>query len=509
MSAHPADLGVMEAGAALRAGSLTSEELVLACLERIAARDPCYSAWLNVYENEALAAARAADVVLAKGEAGPLTGIPIGLKDVIGVAGRPLTADSAVLSGNVARVDSTVWTRLRDAGMVLLGHLHCGEFACGTWGANPWGETFSPGGSSSGSGVALATRTVPATLGSDGRGSIRIPAAFLNLTALKPSFGLVSVAGCIPITFTYDVVGPMARSADDCALLIEALAGPDPLDRATLAQPGNLSFGVDSRAGARPLRGTRIGRPRFADGFLAAGVAEVWARIEEELAGLGATLVPFDRPENPLELDGGRGSGWQTILGAEALAIHAQFESRRHLHRDEFKALFNPMVEHVGTAVEYVQGQMKRAELVAAWQGIFEDLRLDAVLEPGSAAEILKTDELPADEASLEEHPLDVDAIPWLFGMWNDANFPVLSLPAGISTLDGGPVGLQLVGLPFAERVLLQIGVDYQAATDHHRAVPPDLDAPRSAFRAPVVPDDGLQRAYAPVSSPFVGLLPR
>jgi aspartyl-tRNA(Asn)/glutamyl-tRNA(Gln) amidotransferase subunit A len=503
MSGHPADLGVSEAAAALRGGRLTSEELTEACFDRITARDPFYSAWLHVYEDDALAAARAADARLRDGDEGPLVGIPIGLKDVIGVAGRPLTADSAVLRGNVSDVDSTVWARLHDAGMVLLGHLHCGEFACGTWGVNPWGDTFSPGGSSSGSGVALAARMVPATIGTDGRGSIRIPAAFMNLTAVKPSFGLVSTAGCIPITFTYDVVGPMARSAVDCALVLEAIAGPDAHD------PGTLAQGVAPRSGPRPLRGARIGVPRFADGFLAEGVAAVWERFCEELADLGATLVDYDRPENPLEENGGAGAGWQTVLGAEALAIHAQFAERRDLHRAEFRALFDPMVETIGTAVEYVQAQMKRADLVRAWAGIFEELRLDAVVEPGSAAEVLKKEELPSDEAEAAEHPLDVEAIPWLFAMWNDVNFPVLSLPAGRSRIDGGPIGMQVVGLPFTERALLQIGIDYQAATDHHTEEPERLDGPdRTPFVPPDTPDAGPQPAYRSVSSPLGGILP-
>src|SRR5262249_2155665 len=161
-------------------------------------------------------------------------------------------------------------------GAVLLGHLHAGEFACGTWGVNPWGDDFSPGGSSSGSGVAVAARMTPATLGTDGRGSIRIPAAFLNLTAVKPTFGLVRRATCIPFRFTYGVVGPMARSAADCALLLEAIAGVDQADRATLAQPPGLSFRTEARPGPRPLAHTRIGVPRFAEGFLSEGVSAVW-----------------------------------------------------------------------------------------------------------------------------------------------------------------------------------------------------------------------------------------
>lgn len=509
MSTHPADLGVAEASAALQAGRLSSEELTAACLERIEARDPLYSAWLNVYRDRALEAARAADRRLQAGNAGLLVGIPLGLKDVIGVAGLPLTADSAVLRGNVSPVDSTAWARLRDAGAVLLGHLHCGEFACGTWGVNPWGDEFSPGGSSSGSGVAVAARMAPATLGTDGRGSIRIPAAFLNLTAVKPTFGLVSTAGCIPITFTYDVVGPMARSAADCALLLEAVAGPDPQDPATIAQPPGLSFLVEPRPGPCPLTGTRIGVPRFADGFLAEGVAAVWARFTEELADLGATLVDYDRPENPLEENGGAGAGWQTILGAEALAIHAQFADRRDLHRSEFRALFDPIVSNVGTAVEYVQAQIKRAELFATWRALFEELRLDAVVEPGSAAEVLRKEQLPSTPAQEAEHPLDVEAIPWLFAMWNDVNFPVLMLPAGRSHVDGGPVGMQVVGLPFTERALIQIGLDYQTATAYHTEEPPDLDGGgRAPFAPPPEPDAGPQPPYRPVPSPLGGIFP-
>ncbi len=500
MARHPADLGVAEAGALLRAGRLTSEELTAACLERIRTRDPFYSAWLNVYEDAALAAARNADRRLRDGAGGPLTGIPVGLKDVIGVGGLPLTADSAVLEGNVASVDSTVWARLREAGAVLLGHLHCGEFSCGTWGVNPWDDSFSPGGSSSGSGIAVATRTVPATLGTDGRGSIRTPAALLNLTAIKPSFGLVSTAGCIPITFTYDVVGPMARSAADCALLLEAISGRDPQDPATITQL------TAPRSGPRPLRGARIGIPRLDDADLAPGVASVWTRFCTELADLGATLVPFDYPGNPLEENGGFGAGWRTILGAESLAIHAQFTDRRDLHRTQFRELFDPLGHTVGTAVEYVQAQAKRAALVQTWRRIFDGKALDAVVEPASAAETMKSDQPALEDA---EQALELEVSGWRLSMWNDANFPVLSLPAGRSHVDGGPVGMQLVGLPFAERTLIQIGADFQAATHYHEEQPADLDGVgRRPFSPPDRRSGGQQPPYEPVASPLGGILP-
>lgn len=504
VGSHPADLGVIEASVALATGKLSSAELTAACLERIARRDPAFGAWLNVYAEAALAAAGAADACRQRGDAGALTGIPVGLKDVVGVAGRPLTADSPLLKGNVAEADSTAWARLSAAGMILLGHLHCGEFACGTWGANPWNRAFTPGGSSSGSAIAVAARTVPVTLGSDGRGSIRIPSDVTGVTALKPSFGLISTSGCIPITYSYDVLGPMARGAGDCSALLTALAGVDPTDRMTLVQPPGASFPREPRTGSRPLAGTRIGVPRFADGLLSPGVAAVFARFQEELARLGTELVAYERPDNPLEENGGAGAGWQTVLSAEALAIHAQFAGREHLHRSEFTEYFYAMTAGMGSALDYVLAQAKRAELVATWRGIFAAHRLDAVIEPGAAAEIR---DLSGDAEDAAAHPLDVTAHPWFFGMWNDANFPVLSVPAGLSPKDGAPIGMQIVGLPYRDAALLQIGIDYQSATEHHRALPPGLDDHVEPYEPPAVPDDGPQPAYVPPRSPFDAIL--
>lgn len=492
----------MEAGRALRAGSITSDELTSACLERIRQRDHAFSAWLHVDEQDALVRARAADRVISDGGGGPLTGIPIGLKDLIGVAGRPLTGDSALLAGNVAAADSVVWEGLDTAGMVLLGHLHCGELACGTWGSNPWGAALSPGGSSSGSGIALATRTVPATIGTDTRGSIRMPAAYLNCTAVKPTFGLVSLAGCITTSFTYDVVGPMARSAADCALLLAAIAGPDGRDRATLTQPRSPDYAVEPVTGQRPLRQLRLGLPALRNGSVADGVANVWQRVGEELARLGATLVRFDRPRNPLEVAGGSEAGWKTILGAEATAHHAQFTGRRHLHRPEFRRLFREVADPPASALDYVQAQIKRSELAATWRALFAEHRLDAVLEPAAPGGVpprRSGDQVAQDEV--------VDA-ETLVGTWNDTNFPVLSLPAGLSA-EGVPVGMQLVGLPFAERRLLEIAVQFQAATAHHTIVPPGLDDVRPSARVAEEPQPSApQPAYRTLRSPLEVLFP-
>lgn len=483
---HPADLTVLQAAAALRGGELSAEELTRACLDRIATRDPKYQAWLRVYDAHAVAAARAADARLrAEGEEAPLLcGVPIGLKDVIGVAGQPLTADSAVLEGNVAETDATAWAQLAEQGMVPLGHLHCGEFAVGTWGRNPWNARFWPGGSSSGSAIALASRTVPAALGGDGRGSIRIPASANGVTGVMPTFGMVSTAGCIPISWTFDVVGPMARSAADCAVLLSVMAGADPLDRATLARPPTAPWHLEPRPGRQPLKGTRIGVPTLPKSQLADGVASVFARFQEELVAIGAELVPYDRPANPLNDDLGAGSGWRTILVAEAKAIHTQFADRQNLYRPEFLGSMETLEKGIGSAVDYVQAQMKRGELQRAWQDVFAENSLDAVIEPNQAAEIGKVD-APLGEDDAIATLLTND----LSGAWNDTLFPVVIVPAGHSPTDGGPCGIQFVGLPWHDPQLLQIAIDYQAHTEHHLAGPSDLDVIEPEVTAYAAPE--------------------
>ena len=463
---HPADLDLLEAAAALSAGEISSRELTAACLERVAQRDGRFGAFIRVYEREAAQMALRADELRARGAAGPLTGLPIALKDVIAAAGLPLTADSAVLEGNVAQADATVWARLRAAGMVLIGHLHCGEFASGVWGINPWGPTFSPGGSSSGSGIALAARMVPATLGTDTRGSIRMPAAFMGASAVKPTFGLVSTAGVIPFSYTSDVTGPMARSAADCAALLQVMAGRDTADRATLSQPaGPASYPTRPRPGPRPLAGIRIGIPQFGADAPSPGVAEVYAQFRGELAGLGAELVSFPWPSNPLEVGGRNVGDWTHILGAEIQVIHEQFADRRQLYRDEFLGLLAPL-QTAGSAMDYVRAQVARAEFIDTWTSVFAEHELTAVAHPACQDELFRTDV----ELTYEELPR------LMLGVWNDTGFPVVSVPAGLSPADQSPVGMQLAGLPYTEAALLQTAIDLQAATDYHRQSPADLD---------------------------------
>jgi aspartyl-tRNA(Asn)/glutamyl-tRNA(Gln) amidotransferase subunit A len=494
---HPADMDLLEAAAALSSGEISSRELTAACLERVAQRDRRFGAFIRVYEREAAAAALRADELRVRGSAGPLTGLPIALKDVIGSAGLPLTADSAVLEGNVAAADATAWARLRASGMVLIGHLHCGEFANGVWGRNPWGPAFSPGGSSSGSGIALAARMAPATLGTDTRGSIRLPAAFTGVSGVKPTFGLVSTAGCIPFSYTSDVVGPMARSAADCAALLQVMAGQDLADRTTLSQPAApASYPTVPRPGSRPLAGIRIGIPLFGADQPSAGVADVYARFQDDLSGLGAELVRFPWPANPLERGGRNVGDWTHVLGAEIQVIHEQFADRSHLYREEFLGLLEPMRTR-GSAIDYVRAQVTRGQYIDTWTRLFAEHELSAVAHPACQDELFRTDI----ELTWEELPR------LMLGVWNDTGFPVVSVPAGLSPADQSPVGMQLAGLPHTEAALLQVAIDVQAATDYHRQSPPDLDHGPD-YQPPARHPAGPQPPYVPGISALNAVLP-
>ena len=236
-----ADLGVVEAAALLADRKLSASELTRACLARIRERDGSHShegdpasvnAWVRVYEDDALAAAAQADDAraLAGDPLPPLCGIPIGLKDLYGVAGEPLTASSRLLDERPT-ADCDVWGRLRSQGMILLGHLHTHEFAVGGTTdqvGNPWALERSAGGSSGGSAAALAARMVPAATGTDTAGSLRIPSALCGTSTIKPTRGLVSLRGVVPLATSLDHAGPMARTLADCAPLLAAMAGPDP-----------------------------------------------------------------------------------------------------------------------------------------------------------------------------------------------------------------------------------------------------------------------------------------
>ena len=267
MMGEPGALSVAELRDTFRARRASALELTQACLAGIAARDGAVHGFVSVIADAALAEARAVDAAAARGTVGPLAGVPVAIKDLLSVRGVGRGNGSPAFAGAAPeRNDATVVTRLRAAGAVVVGTTHMHELAFGTTGVNPglgtpvnaWGTDRVPGGSSSGSGAVLAAGLVPAALGSDTGGSIRIPASFCGITGLKPTYGRVSRAGATTLAWTLDHVGPMARSARDVALLLQALAGYDPLD------PSSARLPVPDYVAAleRPLRGVRVGVPR-------------------------------------------------------------------------------------------------------------------------------------------------------------------------------------------------------------------------------------------------------
>ena len=303
---NPADLDVAEAAALLRARKLSSRELTAACLERIEERDGDLTAWERVYPEEALAAAKEADRRLSRRGSQPLLcGIPIGIKDIIAVGGKLLTAGSRALEGNVAPSDSHAWERAREQGMVLLGQTKTQEFASGgspQTAGNPYDPRRSPGGSSNGSGAAVGGCMVPVALGTDSGGSLRRPASACGINTIMGTFGRVSTRGIVTGNRASDHVGPLVRSATDVSLMLSVLAGRDPLDPTTYAAPEPPSrYPLEPRRGSKPLRGLRLAlTPNLPPSdTLAPGVKAIFERFVGEVRTLGAEIVEVVLPAQP------------------------------------------------------------------------------------------------------------------------------------------------------------------------------------------------------------------
>lgn len=430
----PADLGVCEAAEALAGRTLSSTELTEACLARIRERDGNHThdgdpdsinAWVRVYEEDALAAAGRADERLATGDAPALCGVPIGLKDLYAVAGKPLTASSSILE-EVPERDCDVWARLSAEGMVLLGHLHTHEFACGGTTdqvGNPWALERSAGGSSGGSGAALASRQVPAATGTDTAGSLRIPSSECGTSTIKPTRGLVSLRGIVPLAPTFDHPGPMARTVADCEPLLAAFAGLDiPMER-------------------RPLRryalSPRIAEldPDVADGF------------ERALAALPGERVEAPPPAARLDVL----TEFFDLVLTEMLVYHRRFDDRRSDYRESIRARLEHADRRAMTAEEYVAGQLRRAEDTAAWRDWLEEHRVDAIVEP--TLPIVA----PVRGPGYDEAFSDLDDLS-LTHYWDWTGLPVVALPSGVGSRSGLPVSVSLIGAPGTEWDLLAWG---------------------------------------------------
>ncbi|RVT52672.1 Asp-tRNA(Asn)/Glu-tRNA(Gln) amidotransferase subunit GatA [Rubrivivax albus] len=493
MSADLHELGVAEAARAMAGGRVSSTELTQHLLTRVAA-DTELGAFLAVDADAALAQARAADARRAQGQAGPLTGVPVAHKDIFVTRGLPSTAGSKMLAGYASPFDATVVQRLADAGTVTLGKLNCDEFAMGSANENsaygparnPWDRTRVPGGSSGGSAAAVAARLVPGATGTDTGGSIRQPASFTGVTGIKPTYGVCSRYGMIAFASSLDQAGPLARSAEDCALLLSAMSGFDPRDATSAERPpqdfhAQMLAPREGATAARPLAGLRIGLPtEFFPAALAADVAGAVRVALAELEKLGATLVDVSLPRTELSIP-----VYYIIAPAEASSNLSRFDGVRFGHRaaqyddlvDMYRKTraegFGPEVKRrimIGTYVlshgyydaYYLQAQKLRRMIADDFQACFAQCDLIA----GPVAPTVAWSLGDQGDDPVKAYLADIFTLPASL-----AGLPGMSVPAGFGA-GGLPVGLQLIGNYFQEGALLHAAHAFQQATDFHRRSP-------------------------------------
>jgi aspartyl-tRNA(Asn)/glutamyl-tRNA(Gln) amidotransferase subunit A len=444
-------------------------EVVRAHLERITSLDGPLKAFITVTADAALAAAREAEAAVVAGRRlGPLHGVPLGLKDLYDTAGVRTTGGSKILRERVPAADATVVRRLREAGMIVLGKLNMVEFAFGPEGRNPhYGHARNPwdasthrmaGGSSSGSGVAVAAGLAPVALGSDTGGSIRIPCSLCGLTGIKPTYGRVSRAGVLPLSWSMDHVGPMTRNAADAALVLGAMAGYDAADPTSSVLPVP-DYGA---ALSGDVRGLRVGLLRTF--FVESATPEVRAAVETaartlEKAGAVVDDVALPRVRHAA-------AGALAVVATEAMAYHAAWLRTR-------KADYDPdvstrlMAGAFVTGVHYVRGQQARALLR---REVDEALtRHDVLLAPATPITAPGIDER---ETTLGDGASDIrSALIRLTRPFNFSGHPACSLPCGFST-GGLPIGMQIVGRPFDEATVLRAADAYQRLSDWHARRP-------------------------------------
>ncbi|MCW2615477.1 MAG: glutamyl-tRNA(Gln) amidotransferase subunit [Frankiales bacterium] len=439
----PADLTLVELLPLLASRALSARELLDACLANVERHEQQVQAFVVLTPERARTAAERADAHRAAGRpVGELAGVPVAVKDLYLTAGTPTTASSRVLEGHDPGLDAEVWTRLQRAGAGLLGKTTMHEFAYGTGSIptrNPWGLDRTPGGSSGGSGAALAARMAPVATGTDTGGSLRIPAGACGLSSLRPAQGRVSTYGVVPLSPSLDTAGPMARRMLDVSLLLRLLAGHDPRD------PGSLDAPVPAypQQAPRDLAGVRIGVPSA--GFwddTDADVDRLCAAGLELLAARGAELVEVVPPSGTQQVMDWPGTYGET-MGPEAVAVHAQWlAEREHLYGEEVLGRLRAGQEV--TPEQYEHAQQHRRAWAQAWRALFASLRLDAVAHPTN----------PQPPALLPGRGPSI----WPSKAWSVTGFPALSVPVGVD-VRGLPVGLSLAALPEQEASLVGLGV--------------------------------------------------
>ncbi len=490
-----------ELSQALADKKISSVELTQLYLDRIARHNPAINAYITVDGERSLAQARAADARRAAGEAGPLTGIPLAQKDIFCAQGWRTTCGSHMLANFVSPYDATVIQKFDAAGAVNLGKTNMDEFAMGSsnetsWFGpvkNPWDQERVPGGSSGGSAAAVAARLAPAATGTDTGGSIRQPAALCNLTGLKPTYGVVSRWGLIAFASSLDQAGPMARSAEDCALLLNTMAGFDPKDSTSLERtPEDYARLLAAPAGAKPLAGLKIGLPKefFGAEEQAGCDTEVMATIQAAIATyreLGAETVEVSLPSMKLAVP-----AYYVIAPAEASSNLSRFDGVRYGYRAPEYADLNDMycksrAQGFGEEVKrriligtyvlshgyydayYLQAQRIRRLIADDFAAAYA--QCDVILGPTSPTPAFKLGAKSGDPVQMYLSDIYTIAV-------NLAGLPGMSLPCGFV---GGadkplPVGLQLIGNYFDEARLLNVAHRYQQATDWHQRQPAGLE---------------------------------
>ena len=467
MSSEPALMSLTAVAKAIAERRLSSHELTRSCLHRIARWQPHINAFMSIEAEAALKAADEADAALAAGRnLGPLHGVPLAHKDMYYDAGKVVTCGSLIRRDFVATTTSTALRRLRDAGSIRLGSLQMAEFAYGPTGhnahygavRNPFAPDHITGGSSSGSGAAVAARLTFAALGSDTGGSVRMPAHFCGVTGLKTTYGRISRAGAMPLSQSLDTVGPLARSAADCALLLALMAGADPDDPTASMTP----VADYLAATTAPIKGLRIGVPTaFYVDDLDADIATVLNHTIAVLRREGADIVKVELPDQR-QLS----AACQLVLAVEAAAFHKRWliERPQDYGPQVLMRLQNGLAI---PGVTYLEALRWRGPALAAHIAATRDV--DAVLAPVApvaAPTIAESDvgTSPGAEAAIQRLTRFTRPINYL-------GLPALSVPAGF-TGKGLPVGVQLIGRSFDEATLLRIGAAFQRATDFHERVP-------------------------------------
>ena len=467
---------------------ISSVEMTQTFLDRINKHNPTINAYIALDADKTLAQAKAADVRIANGTAEPLTGIPFAQKDIFCAKGWQTTCGSKMLANFVAPYDAHVITQFDNAGAVNLGKTNMDEFAMGSsnetsyFGGvkNPWDFDRVPGGSSGGSAAAVAARLCAAATGTDTGGSIRQPASLCGFTGLKPTYGLVSRYGMIAFASSLDQAGPMAKSAEDCALMMNVMTGFDERDSTSLNRPKEDYTRGFNMQGAQPLKGLRIGLPKeyFADG-LDANVAKVVQEAIAEYRKLGAETVDISLPNSQLSIP-----VYYVLAPAEASSNLSRYDGVRYGHRaaeydDLMDMYMKSRAEGFGAEVKrriligtyvlsagyydayYLKAQQIRRLIADDFTQAFK--QCDVIMGPTAPSTAFKAGEKADDPVAM--YLQDVYTI-----ATNLAGLPGMSIPAGFS--NGLPVGLQLMGNYFDEARMLDVAHAYQQVTDWHLAMP-------------------------------------